>query len=254
MSYEYRQLEAAVKAANDKKRNTRIIVIVIIIIIVLAVAALIAYIIISKRAPASNTGTNNNTGTGGTGSGSGSCITSSDCPGTAPVCTGAGLCVQCVNDSTCSGTKPVCKTSTNSCVQCNVAADCGVGNYCDTANFCNACQEPVITSFSSTFLTGACDNYNIAASWTSVPGATSYDLLVTHYQSGNPILTVPINGLTGTSILNGPLYDALPALLCSAFNVYINVRSNGPCGTSAFSAPFQITSPGAPFTAAPCCP
>lgn len=253
MSYEYRQLEAAAKAASDKKRNTRIIVILIVMIIILAAIAIIIYVIISSRSKSTTPGTSTG-GTGSSGSGSGSCITSADCPGTSPVCTGAGQCVQCINDSTCSGTKPKCQVSTNSCVQCNVAEDCGIGNYCSSENLCFVCEEPVITSFSSTFLTGACDNYNIAATWTAVSGATSYDLLVTHYQAGNPILTVPINGITGTSILNGALYAAVPAYLCSAFNVYINVRSNGPCGTSAYSAPFQITSPGAPFTAAPCCP
>lgn len=129
---------------------------------------------------------------------------------------------------------------------CQTNQDCPQGEICQQGN-CIPCPTgiPTITAFTGTFNGGSCFNYTYFASWTAIVGATSYDLIVTQYQQGNPVNTVNINGVTSTSITNGDLFNAIQSGLCSGFDVYINVRFNGPCGPGQYSAPYQIGGQGA---------
>jgi hypothetical protein len=53
------------------------------------------------------------------------CRTTSDCPGSKPICRGA--CFQCMYPSDCTNPAAGCNSSTFTCGSCEVAADCPSG-------------------------------------------------------------------------------------------------------------------------------
>lgn len=173
------------------------------------------------------------------------CQNNQDCP-LGNLCQGNNCVPGCIFNTDCP---PGANCTNGQCVvppECVVNQDCANGEFCQQGN-CTTCPSLAtsITAFTGTFNGGNCFNYTYFASWTSIPFAISYDLIVTQYQQGNPVNTVNINGITSTSITNGDLFNAIQSGLCSGFEVYINVRANGPCGTGQYSAPYQITGQGA---------
>ncbi len=83
--------------------------------------------------------------------GDGSCIDSSDCSGSTPVCdTSDNKCVECLSNSDCA--TGVCHPILKECVECVNNADCGGGQVCNTSN--NTCVECLANSDCSD---GVCD-------------------------------------------------------------------------------------------------
>jgi hypothetical protein len=102
-----------------------------------------------------------------------------------------------------------------------------------------------MTSFTSVFGGGNCADYSYSAAWTSVVGATSYDLFMTATDDTAGSHSATISGVGGTSISWTSGTTPVDASWCAATNVFLSVRAHNACGTSAFSSARQIGGAGA---------
>jgi hypothetical protein len=67
------------------------------------------------------------------------CVTSIDCPGSAPVCNPQHICVtNCITSSECPGDAPICNPQSKVCVECVVSGDCPAGEVCNSVGKCVA--------------------------------------------------------------------------------------------------------------------
>jgi MYXO-CTERM domain-containing protein len=65
------------------------------------------------------------------------CVTSVDCPGSAPICNPQHICItNCITSSECPGDAPICNPASKVCVECVVNGDCPAGEICNSVGKC----------------------------------------------------------------------------------------------------------------------
>lgn len=104
-------------AITGQLSRDRGLVVLIIIAIVILIIVIVLIILVRSSIPSTNTTS---------GSGSSACVTDADC-NSAQVCdTSRGRCVDCVTSPDCPDTAPLCDTVTQKCVNCITSTDCPV--------------------------------------------------------------------------------------------------------------------------------
>ncbi len=174
------------------------------------------------------------------------CVIDEDCPGT-EICMNGECVPECVIDEDCPGIE-ICTNGECADQPCTTDEDCSGDDEVCRGNICVICstQRPVITAFTGTSTGIPCDDHSYFASWTAVPGATSYDLLIKGTTSGgDPIIVTVNDSVFDSSITDGVLRDNIDPTWCAGFTLFLHVRANTPCISSGtYSNAFFITGAG----------
>lgn len=260
---------AAAQIAIRQETNRRLIIVVVIILITVLLAIFIylyfRVLAAVKKTPGGSGGGNGGGGNGGAVIGCTSdtqcpistpkcdtasktcviCLDSNDCSGNVTVCnTTTHTCVQCIDNNTCFAGEQ-CKTDIGQCVECFTASDCGANGYC-VNNVCFICNNIPPSTITNAVVTAiGCTAYNVNISWTSVPDATSYNVQLTGFDTGNNAVSVRALGVTGTSVsgLMTTIFTDAPQgypTKCNG-NINVQVQSILACGTSPYTSPVITT-------------
>lgn len=196
-----------------------------------------------------------------------SCVTNSDCPSDRPTCDlNADLCVECSTNAECGGARPICSPQSRTCVQCASSSDCGGATpLCNPINVCVECLSNFDCAIGTCNSGFCCDltpptilsifnppqtndpnvpgsaplppnfiiNYAVTQPLSFLSGVI---LLISDF-AGNPIITTPVQPVTGSLYYVSPTQNAR---LYYDFTYKFRLQLVTACGTTPPSS--EVTS------------